>query len=309
MPRYDDDEDEERPRRRRRDEDDEDERPARSRRRDEDDEDDRPRRRRRDDDDEDDRPRRKPAKKKSNVGLIIGIIAGVLFLCCGGGGLTLYLLSDKVGGGRSTDERVSENNLKQIGLGIHMYHDRMAVLPNNSYAPDGRPLLSWRVHLLPYVEQEGLYRQFKLDESWDSPNNRRLLSQMPRVYTTAGTGGRAVEGRTFYRGFSHQGAIFERPGQAPRRAGNALSFADISDGLSRTIFVVEAGEAVEWTKPEDIDFGPGKPLPQLGAGRGKDKVLVLMGDGTTRYVRKELPPETWRGLVSYAGGELVNPDD
>jgi hypothetical protein len=306
MPRRDDDDDDRPARRRRRDEDD---RPARSRRRDDDEDEDRPRRRRRDEDDDERPRRRKPPKKKTNVGLLIGIVAGILLLCCGGGGLAFYLLSDKIGGGRSLDERTSENNLKQIGLGIHNYHDRMAGMPNNSYAPDGRPLLSWRVHLLAYIEQDGLYRQFKLDEAWDSPNNIRLLNQMPRTYTTPETARRAGDGRTYYRGFSHFGAVFEQPDRGAARAGGPLTFANISDGLSRTIFVIESGEAVEWTRPNDYDLGPGKPLPLLGASRGGDTVLVLMGDGTTRRVRKNLPEASWRGLISYAGGELVNPDD
>src|SRR5215212_3912548 len=150
MPRFDDDDDD-RPRRRRpRDDDEDDDRPARSRRP-------------RDDEDDDAAPPRK--KKGVGVGLVLGILGAVLLLCCGGGGLVAYLLSDKIGLD-AQDRKVSNNNLKQIGLGIHNYHDVNNRMPSNSYGPDGKPLLSWRVHILPYVEQDALYKQFKLDEPW-----------------------------------------------------------------------------------------------------------------------------------------------
>ena len=265
-----------------------------------DDDGDRPRRRRpRDEDDNEDLP--PPRKKKSSgVGLVLGILGGVLLLCCGGGGLVVYLLSDRIGLD-SRDRKVSNNNLHQVGLGIHNYHDANGVLPSNSFGPDGKPLLSWRVHILPYVEQDALYKQFKLDEPWDGPNNRRLVSQMPRIYTTPDTRARAGEGKSFYRGFAHKGAVFEKPAFQGRR----LSFAGITDGLSNTIFVVEAGEAVDWTRPDDLDFSAGRPLPPLGAGRAGDQVLVLMGDGSTRYVSKTMPESTWRALTTYSGNEVV----
>jgi hypothetical protein len=297
MPRSDNEDDDDRPRRRRsRDEDDD--RPARARRPRDDEDDARPRRRRPRDEDDDLPPTRK--KKGSGVGLVLGILGAVLLLCCGGGGLAVYLLSDKIGLD-AQDRKVSNNNLRQVGLGIHNYHDVNGALPSNSYGPDGKPLLSWRVHILPYVEQDALYRQFKLDEPWDGPNNRRLVSQMPRLYATPDTRARAGESKTFYRGFSHPGAVFAKPA----RPGDRLSFARISDGLSNTVFVVEAGEAVEWTRPDDLDFSPSRPLPPLGAGRSGDKVLVLMGDGSTRYFSKTMPESMWRALITYNGNEVV----
>lgn len=113
--------------------------------------------------------------------------------------------------GRSRDAAYrmrSTNNLKQIGLGIHNYLDTNGELPSNSCGPDGKPLLSWRVHILPYIEQDNLYRQFRLDEPWDSPNNVRLLNRIPMTYDDRL--GKAPPGMTFYRGFSSPGAVFDR---------------------------------------------------------------------------------------------------
>jgi hypothetical protein len=75
----------------------------------------------------------------------------------------------------------SQNNLKQLGIAIHSYHDVHGFLPTDVRDADGKPLLSWRVLLLPYLEQEPLYRRFKLDEPWDSENNKPLLALMPEV--------------------------------------------------------------------------------------------------------------------------------
>lgn len=181
MPRRDDDyEDEDRPQRRSRQDDV-----------------DAPRRRRFED--EDDAPR--PRQKGSNLGLILGILAGVLFLFCAGGGVAMYFVFRGVGGKvqDAADRMESSNNLKQIALACHNYESAHTALPNNSYGPDGKPLLSWRVHILPYIEEENLYRQFRTNEPWDSQHNIRLLSQMPRVYATpAQRQGKVAMGNTTY---------------------------------------------------------------------------------------------------------------
>jgi hypothetical protein len=316
MPRRDDDEfeDDDRPRRRPRDEDDV--RPARSRRDDPDG--DRPRRRFRDGEDEDD-ARRPPPRKKSNLGLILGILGGVLFLCCGGAGVGVYFFAKGMG---DAAERVqSTNDLRQIGLACHNYNDTHNGFPTNSYAPDGRPLLSWRVHILPYVEQENLYRQFRLNDPWDSPNNLRLLSQMPKIYATPDqrAGRVPMDSKTYYRGFSSPGAVFAR---RPDRPGPGLGFEqpfgprptgvrmnDMKDGTSNTIVALEAGDPVEWTRPDDLDASPGKPFPRLGGARPKsDVVLVLFADGAVKAVKKDTAESVWRAAVTYAGNDVVSFD-
>lgn len=299
MPRTDDDFEDDRPRRRRPRDDDDQDRPARSRRRPDDEEDDRPFRRRRDEDDDDLPP---PRKKKSNLALILTLLGVGLVLLCGGGIAGIYFLGDQLVGG-NRDRQKSSNNLKQIGLAFHSYSDSNNAIPNNSYAPDGKPLLSWRVHILPYLEQDSLYRQFNLKEPWDGPTNRPLIAQMPAVYGTPAMQKRAGQGKTYYRGFSHPGAIFEKPRQ-PGFA-NRLHIAGLADGLSNTIFVVEADEPVDWTKPDDLDFGPGKPLPPLGAGRNDNYVTILMGDGSIRVVRKTNNETAWRAAIGYQDGQTV----
>lgn len=312
MPRNDDDFDDDRPRRRPRD-DDEDDRPARSRRRDEDDLDsDRPRRRRFDEDDD----RRPPPRKKGN-GLLIGILVGVFVVCCGGGGTAAYLIYrgvkktvEQVGGAIEgfTESEQSRQNLTQIGTAAQKHHDTVGAYPNNSYEtnPNGtRPLLSWRVHILPYLGYDNIYKQFKLDEPWDSPTNIRMLNQMPTVYGTPAAQLKAGNGKTFYRGFGHRGAMFEKP-PAPGAPPPKVTMAGVSDGASNTILVVDAGEAIEWTKPDDLDFGPGRPRPELGAAYPNvPYVMVLTCDGTVRKFLRTAPDTTLRLLTDRNDGQVI----
>src|SRR5262245_48497067 len=325
MARDDEFEDDDLPRRRRPRDDDEDAGPPRSRRRPADDEhrpDDRPaRRRRRSDDDGDDLA---PPRKKT--GLVIGILVGVFVVCCGGGGVGAYWLFSRTkeavnkaveGIEETAESDKSRRNMIQIGLALHNHNDANARLPNNTYdeqfkegaKPSGRPLLSWRVHLLPYLEQENLYRQFKLDEPWDSPNNSRLLSKMPTVYGTPQARKKAGDGKTFYRGFSHAGALFENPRGPGQPALRLMIPASFPDGLANTIAVVEAGQAVEWTKPEDLDWSPGRPRPALsGVAPNLPYCNVLMMDGVVRHLRKDVPEQTLRWLIVRNDGNIIPAD-
>jgi hypothetical protein len=215
-------------------------------------------------------------------------------------------------GGRMT----SVNNLKQIGLAAHTYHDTWGQFPHNTYTSDGKPLLSWRVQILPFIEGEALYNRFDLDEPWDGPSNIRLLAEMPRIYGKPGDRSPAV--RTYYRGFSSPGAVFERrPNQLTPRflpllgpfpdPRTGLHVQDFKDGLNTTLLVVEAGDPVEWTKPDDLDASPGKPFPKMG-GMGWRKVFqAAFADGSVRALKLDTPEDTLRDLVTYNGGETLPP--
>lgn len=286
-----------------------------------DDDDDRPRRRRRHDDYDDDPP---PPRKKSNTGLIVGILIGVFVLLCGGLGGVGYLLY--VRGKRAVNDAVqtlndsqdverSRQNLSQIGRGIHNYENAMGVLPSDSRdgipkgnaKPTFRPLLSWRVHLLPFIGEDALYRRFKLDEPWDSANNLPLLAEMPAIYGAPEANKRAGPGKTFLRGFTHRGAAFENapPGLPERK----LRFADFQDGLSSTLLVVDAADAVEWTKPDSLEWAEG--APRLGLGGISHRLpfcYVLFGDGSVRKLRKDVPDRTLRALIDRQDGMIVPKD-
>jgi hypothetical protein len=199
---------------------------------------------------------------------------------------------------RGTARRVqSVNNLKRIGLAMHNYHDAYRGLPDPAIRDkDGKPLLSWRVALLPFVEEARLYQEFRLDEPWDSEHNLALVEKMPDVYRHPAS--TAPAGHTVY-----QAIVGEEIGLRPE--GNT-GFGEFRDGLSNSILVAEIEDefAVPWTKPEDVAIDADDPWPRLG-GHHTEGVTVLFGDGSVRLIPYWLEPEKLWHLLTRAGGERV----
>jgi hypothetical protein len=189
----------------------------------------------------------------------------------------------------------SQNNLKQIGLCFHNYHDTYTTFPTGIMSKTGKPLLSWRVQILPFIEQEALYRQFKLDEPWDSEHNKKLIPMMPKVFhDPRAVGNEMAEGKTHY--LCLQGPT------TPFGIGTKSSFANIVDGTSNTLMVAEAADAVEWTKPVDLPYDPNKPLPKFGCYPNAIGFNALLCDGSVRFVRNSIDPKTLHFLIQKADG-------
>jgi prepilin-type processing-associated H-X9-DG protein len=192
------------------------------------------------------------------------------------------------------------NNLKQIALAMHNYESSVGSFPRPAtIGKDGKPLLSWRVAILPYLDQQALYQKFKLDEPWDSPNNKPLIDEMPGVYLCPSRT-RVQPGTTGYRAFVGKGAIFERDRQT--------KIPDVTDGMSNTIMVVEASEAVPWTRPDsDLDFDPDAKPSLFGAGSphpgGFD---AMFADGSVRFISRSIDLTVFKSLITRAGGEAIN---
>jgi hypothetical protein len=148
--------------------------------------------------------------------------------------------------------------LGQLTLALRAYNDQRGRLPPAfAYSPDGRPLLSWRVLILPALGEGGLYNEFHLDEPWDSPHNLALLPRMPDIFAPPRWKRSKVPPHyTVCHVFVGKGAAFE--GKEGLRVPE-----DFPDGSFNTFLVVEAGEPVPWTKPEDLSYDPDGPLPDL----------------------------------------------
>ena len=198
----------------------------------------------------------------------------------------------------------SQNNLKELSLSMHNYANVHRFLPPHAlYSKDGRPLLSWRVALLPYLEQDLLYKKFKLDEPWDSPNNKALLKYMPPSYIPPEERPSTEPYHTYYQVFvgtnGPVGPVFE-----PSPKYRVALSGGIPDGTSGTFLIVEAGTAVPWTKPEDIVYDPAKPLPKLG-GLYQDGFTAVFADSSARFLTRDLDEETIRACITRNGGEPV----
>jgi Protein of unknown function (DUF1559) len=206
----------------------------------------------------------------------------------------------------AANRMTSSNNLKHIGLAMLNYESTYNQFPAHAiYSKDGKPLLSWRVEILPYLEADpsygDLFREFKLDEGWDSPHNKKLLARMPRVYAPAGRETKEPH-TTFYQVFTGKDTMFEGP--------NKMRLARIRDGSSNTLMVVEAGEPVPWTKPQDLVYDPKRPLPKLGGVfPGLPTFNAAFGDGSVRAISKNIKEDVLRALITARGGEVINPDD
>jgi uncharacterized protein (TIGR03067 family) len=192
----------------------------------------------------------------------------------------------------------SRNNLRQIGIAFQVYSDiyKKGLPTAVHYSADGKPLLSWRVLILPYLEEEELFKQFRLNEPWDSEHNRKLLPRMPKVYQPV-RGKPKEPHSTYYQVFTGPGTIFEGP--------KGLLFSQITDGTSNTILVVEAGDAVPWTKPADLPYDPKRDLPPLG-GLFEDGFHILMADGMPRWLRRTFDVPTFRLAITRNDGQVLD---
>jgi hypothetical protein len=200
----------------------------------------------------------------------------------------------------SASRAVVINSYKQIGIAFHNYAsaNRDFFPAYASFDKQGKPLLSWRVHLLPYLEQDNLYKEFKLDEPWDSDHNKKLIKRMPKIYATS-LPALAAEGRT---------TVVVPSGPGTGFAGKVgLKIAQIQDGTSNTILAVEADadHAVVWTKPDDLRIDPKHPVSGLRRWDARVFVALFM-DGSVRTLPAAMDAKSLAALFTPDGGEVVN---
>jgi prepilin-type processing-associated H-X9-DG protein len=210
----------------------------------------------------------------------------------------LEFVFGRVGG--ASDRMMDANNLKQIGLALHNYHDVNAGFPPAAVVgKKGKPLLSWRVAILPYIDEAELYKKFHLDEPWDSEHNTKVLADnpMPKVFLAPGGTAKAGDKKTHYQVFTGNGAMFD--------VIEGSKIQSITDGTSNTLMVATAKTPVEWTKPADLEFDPkGDPRDLLLFVN--DVCNVAFADGSVRAMAKKTPVETFRAIITKAGGEVVD---
>ncbi len=194
--------------------------------------------------------------------------------------------------------RASSQHLRQIGLAMHNYHDTHTQLPAFSKSENGKPLLSWRVMVLPYLEQFALYNEFKLDEPWDSPHNKSLIGRMPDIFKSPGVKS-SKPGMTTYQTVMGDDTIFEAN-------GGKVSFRDVGDGLANTAMVIDASPEFEtiWTKPGDLMPDTAKIRKAL-EDRFKNGGLILLTDGSVRQLRKGLDDAAIMNMFSRNDGQVI----
>ena len=195
----------------------------------------------------------------------------------------------------------TQNNMKQIGIAMHSYHDVTGAMPSAAIlGKKGKPLLSWRVQVLLYVEQDSLFKAIKHDEPWDSVHNKKVFDDnpMPSVFEVVGMN-KPGDKNTHIQVFRGNGAMFDLV--------KGVRIAEIADGTSNTIMIATAKTAVPWMKPDDMEFDPKKDPRDLLLYIG-GRTNVGFGDGSVRTLKKSVTVENMRALITKSGGEVVNID-
>lgn len=211
----------------------------------------------------------------------------------------------------------SQGAFNQLLLALHNYHDLFGSFPP-AYVPDdqGRPMHSWRVLILPYVEEGDLYEAYDFSEPWDGPNNSRLLGQMPPVFATDRS--QVAAGNTQVIAVTGPGTAF--PGARTTR------LFDLRDGPENTLMLVEASAPpIPWLAPRDLDIavldserGAFAGRRTAGAGGQEARIsgpswrrpYVVFADRITAYgIDPRIPRDKLRALLTIAGGEAVRRDD
>jgi hypothetical protein len=203
-------------------------------------------------------------------------------------------------------DRWEANQLKRIAMGMQGYDTAFRTLPPSRNAQLAVPeaescTLSWRVHILPFIGYEQLFKQFRLSEPWDSPHNKQLLHLMPDCYRGINDPTNSEMTRVMV--FSGPNTIFPEPGKSMR-------LSRISDGIANTILLFQAPEQIQvpWTQPIDfeLELPSLEPLTQLKNPKG---LKIGLCDGSILTLPPEIQPKTLQALITPQGGEVVSADE
>lgn len=229
--------------------------------------------------------------------LIVGAILSTA--CC--------VLFPKVQSGRTpAAEAETGNNLRQLGTAFHNYNaiHRSLPTPTMTVMKDGKHQevqLSWRVAILPHLEQDSLWRAFDQSLAWDDPKNGHLQRQMPAVYTDPFRQKTTSTQMTHFQLFTGPDTLF--PNNNPRKFEDLL---DTPNRLSCTVLLAEAAETVTWTQPVDMLIRADQPLPLP-----KDKFFLLLADASVRGIVPDslLKRETLRRAINPNNQKPLNWSD
>ena len=191
-------------------------------------------------------------------------------------------------------------NLKKIGLAVVNYESAHRRFPSST-ASKAREIKhaqphSWRVAILPFIERLDLYERYRFDEPWDSDHNRQFLNEMPDVFRSPHAPNEQSPGHTNYVAFVGRESVFAK--------SVGITLADIHDGTSKTLMVVETKLSMPWTKPEDIDFW--KPNDSVKAAPFDGQPLrFVMADGSIRTLANDHQSELFK-LITRSGRETFD---
>lgn len=240
-------------------------------------------------------PRRAPARRRRR-GMVCGLSLALIV-----GAVTAGVAART---GVRMRRQQCHQNFQTLGRALWQFHESNGHFPAavSFSSRDGRPLLSWRVALLPYLGYRELFDRFHVDEPWDSPHNLALLASMPAVYACPSEPDTSLGLTTYLVIVGPEGAMQGAKPLFERRRG--VDVREVIDGTSNTLMVVETTHAVPWTKPEDLSFAEDQPTPEFGSRHG-DGYHAAFADANVRFLKRNLDSQLLRGLVTRDGNEVV----
>ena len=232
--------------------------------------------------------------------LIVVILCAIVgFLFCAG--VLAALLLPAIQAAREAARRAQcTNNLKQIAIALHSYHDVYGSFPPAYLADsDGKPMHSWRVLILPFIEEQGLYTRYNFDEPWDGPNNSLLAAQIPAAYRCPSDLAGATT--TNYAAITGPGTVFD--------GATSSSISSITDGTSNTLMIGESTAGINWMEPRDLDVSQ----MSFGINGGPTEISshhpggaqAAFADGSIHFLSQVVNGQLLRSLTTKAGGEPV----
>lgn len=240
---------------------------------------------------------------RRNIRPVVEKLIAIGFVC-----FVISILLPASSNGRPASRRTAcKNNLKQLGLAMLNYHDTFDQFPATA---GGSPPMSWRVAVLPYVDQAPLFNSYDLTKRWDEPPNAAFLLQEIRSYRCPGVERPADDQGRFFT--SYVAPVGPR---TMLLSGEGRRIQDITDGVSNTLLLVEAcGLEILWSEPRDFDVTQG-PIgidlkghgrtdsPGVMSGYHAGGVHVLVGDGAVRFLSQKTDPAVLNALLTADGGD------
>lgn len=227
-----------------------------------------------------------------------GIGLAALLLC--GGLLGFQLIPALLQGNAAEQREQCQSNLRLIALALLNYHDHYGVFPPAvTYSADGQPMHSWRVLILPYVENSPMYHSYRMNEPWNSPGNLAITARMPDFYACPSNPQGRTSGQTHYLALDGPGSVLN--------SREPVRFEDLVDGPNQTLTVVEARHSgVHWTEPRDLDIRQTHPAAPAGLSSFHfGGFQAALADGSVRFIPESIDPQTLRALLTINGGETV----
>ena len=197
----------------------------------------------------------------------------------------------------SASRTQSMNNIRQIAIAMHNYHDANKSFPPAVLTHASGKRYSWRIAVLPYMERSDIYDEYDFTQDWNSPHNRKVTADMPDFYR-AGDEPSDSTNACYFVLTGHRSAFSGEHG---------VGLQEITDGTSNTILAVESRQNIHWAEPRDIPLD--RKNFRLFGGFFPGGFNAAFCDGHVSFIQEDVDPDKLFGLMTINGGEVIREAD